>query len=274
MLEKVGISAADFDTIKVGIKANAESMRGRKFEVFFTTDAKPGLNAEMSKGVDYNLTGVQDGEIIELTFNMKSHKDWNGTITMLRFDPFNVLYDSHIDYIVFCKKIGEEPATNPGNAGQQPQQPTQSPEGTVLAFEFNSNDDIKDFSAYNVDYASVDNGMLALKYPTSPDVNVLFKNLSLDTSKAKKVTVGIVANKEAMAGRFMQVFFTTEASPNLDAEKSVTHTYDSSKLVDGVIYEATFDMTTNAKWDGTVTSVRLDPFNFASGASIDYIRIS
>lgn len=274
LLEKVGISAADFDTIKVGIKANAESMRGRKFEVFFTTDAKPGLNAEMSKGVDYNLTGVQDGEIIELTFNMKSHKDWNGTITMLRFDPFNVLYDSHIDYIVFCKKIGEEPATNPGNAGQQPQQPTQSPEGTVLAFEFNSNDDIKDFSAYNVDYASVDNGMLALKYPTSPDVNVLFKNLSLDTSKAKKVTVGIVANKEAMAGRFMQVFFTTEASPNLDAEKCVTHTYDSSKLVDGEIYEATFDMTTNANWDGTVTSIRVDPFNFASGANIDYIRIS
>ena len=275
LLKDVGISASDFDTIKVGIKANAESMRGRKFEVFFTTDSKPGLNAEMSKGVNYNLAGVRDGETIELTFNMRSHKDWNGTINMLRFDPFNVIHDSHIDYIVFCKKTGEEPETNPENAGQQSQQQTQSPEGTVFAVEFNSNDDIiKDFFAYNVDYASVDNGMLALKYPTSPDVNVLFKNLSLDTSKAKKVTVGIVANKEAMAGRFMQVFFTTDASPNLDAEKSVTHTYDSSKLVDGVIYEATFDMTTNAKWDGTVTSVRLDPFNFASGASIDYIRIS
>ena len=33
-------------------------------------------------------------------------------------------------------------------------------------------------------------------------------------------------------------------------------------------------MTTNANWDGTVTSIRVDPFNFASGANIDYIRIS
>lgn len=278
LLKEVGISASDFDTVKVGIRADVANMSNRKFEVFFTTDTKPGLTAEMSIGVNYNLTGVQDGEIIELTFNMKSNKDWNGTITMLRFDPFNAIADSHIDYIVLCKNTAQETGTDTGNTGnqnpQQPAQPTQSPAGTVFAYEFNSEADIKDCTPYNVDYFAVENGMLTMKYPTSPDVNFMFRNLNIDASKATKVTVGIKVNKEAMTDRFMQVFFTTSAAPDLTAEKSVMHNYDASKLVDGEIYEATFDMTTNADWKGIVTGLRIDPFNYASEAYIDYIRLS
>lgn len=52
----------------------------------------------------------------------------------------------------------------------------------------------------------------------------------------------------------MQLFFTTDASPNWTEEKS-----KKLDILTDELAEYTFDLRSNADWHGSLTALRLDP---------------
>ena len=72
------------------------------------------------------------------------------------------------------------------------------------------------------------------------------------------------------AGGFIQVFFAKNGG--ISEAQSVKYKYgDNFASTDGEFVEFVIDMSQNELWNGTVTKLRIDPFNGNGSFSIDYI---
>ena len=266
-MDNVNISANDCDTVKVGIKTTTAGMSGKFFQLFFKTDSDKTLDEKKSMKVNYNLGGKKDGDLYEVVFDMKKNANWKGTITNMRFDPFNSQVDAYIDYIVFAKSESTASADTGASATG-----TFDKSKVVYAWDFEGSSDAKaSLDGYGAAVLAKENGMLAIKNPKSADTQAYFLNMNLDASKVSKITIGIKADKAAMAGNFFQMFFMTDSEPSASEKNSFKHNYNVSNMPDGSIYELTFDAASMQGWNGTVTRLRLDPFNYQADAFIDYI---
>ncbi len=254
-----GLNADEFDTIKIGVKVNKSSMLGSNFEIFFTTDKDTALHADKSLTCKYVLDGYKDGDLYELVFYMNNNKKWDGNVTMLRFDPTGYMSDVSIDYISFCKKSGDNSDTKQDNITV----------ANSLSWDFN---EMMDNIVGGAADAVVLNGMLSILNPTSPDISAHINDIAIDAEKVSKMVIGIKADKTAMNGGFIQVFFKTDTDNSLNESKSVRVNYDVEKMTDGEIYPIVVDFSENENWKDTVTKLRIDPFNYQAEAYIDYIR--
>ena len=266
-LDGVNLSANDCDIVKIGIKTTTAGMSGKFFQLFFKTDSDKTLDEKKSMKVNYNLKDKKDGDLYEVVFDMNKNANWKGTITNLRFDPFNSQVDAYIDYIVFAKSESTASADTGASATG-----TFDKSKVVYAWDFEGSSDAKaSLDGYGAAVLAKENGMLAIKNPKSADTQAYFLNMNLDASKVSKITIGIKADKAAMAGNFFQMFFMTDSEPSASEKNSFKHNYNVSNMPDGSIYELTFDAASMQGWNGTVTRLRLDPFNYQADAFIDYI---
>lgn len=103
----LSFAANNYKTLKIRMKHEiqvdkTEENNGEfKLVVYFKSSA--GGLAE-SRTFRADLEKSSNGEYIEYTFNLADHKDWTGTISQIRVDPFNnVPGEFWIDYIRFEK---------------------------------------------------------------------------------------------------------------------------------------------------------------------------
>ncbi len=261
-VRNLSIDALECDTIKVGIKTTSEGMSGKSFQVFFATDSDSTINQQKSVIVKYNLSGKKDGDLYEVVLNMKSKADWKGTITTLRFDPFDAKVNAEIDYIA----LGKMPETE--------NKVTAVPsmvdiESAAYAFKFDTDNEARIWGN-NGDYG-FENSMLVLKNVKNKDVQLYFESLNIDAAKADSVTIGIKTNKAAMSDNYLQMFFTTNNDTKLNESKSFKYKYDVSKMKEGEIYPITINLKSNSGWKDTVTKLRIDPYEHSSQVAIDFI---
>ncbi len=253
-----GINADECNIIKVGVKVNKRSMLGSYFEVFFTTEEDTALHADKSLTSKYVLDGYKDGDLYELIFYMSNNKKWKGNVSMLRFDTTGLKGDVSVDYISFCKK----------NADDSEDIQETVTESDSLNWDF---DEVHNNIVGGAADIMIQNGILSIINPTSPDFSAHINELEIDAEKVTKMIIGIEANKAAMEGKYLQVFFKTDTDDSLNEAKSIIVNYEVDKMTDGEIYPMVVDFSENDKWKGTVTKLRLDPFYYQAEAHIDYI---
>ncbi len=150
-------------------------------------------------------------------------------------------------------------------------------------YEFNIPDDLEGWTPGAVSYY-VDGGVLVMSSTeakgaaTGYDPKLLHNKLDIPAGKYSKIVIRmkyeLKPNATEKVDDSMCVYFATSTEGGLDeVKKCVVKFSDGVKDKDGyMVY--TFDMSSNAKWTGTVTTVRFDPSNNNGVYTVDYIRIS
>ncbi len=100
MTIETDFNASDYSKIEIGVKnsANLASMRS---QIYFKTESSNEYSEDKSFVFYFSNATVRDG-IAKITLNCSSKTNWSGTITGLRFDPFdngNGGTSIEIDYI-------------------------------------------------------------------------------------------------------------------------------------------------------------------------------
>ncbi len=263
-VKNVSYTADEMNAVKIGLKVNSAGMAGKYFQIFFATEADNSLSSKKQVRHTYALSGKNDGDLYEFVVDMRNNEAWNGNVTQLRLDPFEAIADVSIDYVIFGKIVDSAEEIPSATA------PKYEVDTSKAAYVWNFDaEDIK-ITGGNGD-PSVENGMLALKGIKDKDVQFYFENLEIEANKADTITIGIKANKAAMTGNFMQLFFVTDSDKKLNETKSYRFKYDVTKMTEGEIYPVTINLAANENWKGTVTRLRLDPHEFATEIYIDYI---
>ena len=261
-LYNANINASDANAVRIGIRTDKNAMAGKSFQIFFTTDSDKTYDQKKSASCKYDVTNKNDGDLYEVVIDFSNKSAWNGTITNLRFDPFDSKAEAVIDYIVIGKKIEEETKlVATGNMVD--------PATAPYVYNFDKDDEVK-YWGNNGD-VGIESGMLTLKNTKSIDVQLYFEEVGIDASKVDSVTVGIKVNKAAMIDNYMQMFFTTEADTKLDAKKSISTKFDLAGAQDGDIIPVTLNVGSKDTWTGTIKKIRLDAFEHMSDVYIDFI---
>ncbi len=279
--ENVDLQTSKYSQVRVGIRADKSVLEGKFLQVFFTTSTTgPYFSENSSFRHSYDVSNYNDGDLYEIAFNMSASDSWQGTLDSLRIDPFNGLDDVSIDYIRLINKGDEEKAGDIRIEASTLPKAEPVPEGKVVApakgnvvirWDFDKKGDVEDFYS-EVSTLVVDNGLLSLTQPKDRDVQVTINGLKLDANKCKELRIRFKANEDAMTTcPYFQMFFATDKSQNLEEKKSYRESYEGYTYKDGEFVEIVFDLTKNPEWKDTITLLRLDPYNYLSEATIDYI---
>ncbi len=105
----------------------------------------------------------------------------------------------------------------------------------------------------------VTDGVLKLE-ATTGDPQASLADLSIDAAKYPVIAVRFNVENLANVNTDFQIYFATEADPDLSEKKSVHVKYDSCKKM-GDYLVAYFTMSQCDEWAGKVTRVRFDPAN-------------
>jgi len=106
-INNLNISTLECNKIVVGMKHEfVEGIEESNIQVFFATDAEPGLSED--KSARCKISGNKSDKIIEYTFDYSENPKWAGRIKTIRVDPFSCGGSFEIDYIRFV--IDEETA--------------------------------------------------------------------------------------------------------------------------------------------------------------------
>lgn len=114
-------------------------------------------------------------------------------------------------------------------------------------------------------------GTAIKKSDGSYDPIVSQSNVEIDASKYNQVVVSMKYDVEK-EGSHIELFFTTDTNTTADQAKSLRFPLEGTSS-NGEFVEYVFDCTQNTYWNGTVTSVRIDPISGNGSFEIDYIRI-
>jgi hypothetical protein len=143
------------------------------------------------------------------------------------------------------------------------------------AWDFATNGDFESWAAINVDTGFVENNVFVIN-PSGGDPHYDSPYISLSASAYKYVKTKFASNGLDSTGA---IYFRTAAEDYSD-DKKVTFTVNNCSLCSNAgYYEYTLNMSTNAKWTGLITGIRLDPtgsgqagtFNDALG--LDYLYV-
>lgn len=93
--------ASDYDTLVVGVKYNS-TMRASGVEAplcFFATLEEPSFTATKKVAGTYDFNGAASDGTVEVRFDLPSNALYTGTVTKLRFDPYNRATPFDIQFI-------------------------------------------------------------------------------------------------------------------------------------------------------------------------------
>lgn len=101
------------------------------------------------------------------------------------------------------------------------------------------------------------------------DPYVYYNGLSLSASTHNKIYIKAKLDEKLGANDF-KIYFTTSASTSYNEAKSITADYDKPN---GDWMDIVIDTSDNSSWTGTITGIRLDPFDTSNGVldeTLDY----
>lgn len=270
VLKKVEYKAEEFNTVTVGIKYN-DTMKLEGVEaplLFFTTDTATSYSKDMKIIGQYNFDSMTSDGVVEVSFYLAANTLYKGTITGLRFDPYNKDTPFEINYIkcenrdrVYTDAEREQMATLAG-----------LDDFTLdkdVSYEF---DNPATLSEWRLQWttATISGGFMHCT-TTGGDCAIAHKS-SINCKDYKRMVVGIRYVKSAM-GETPQMYFITTKDNAWNKPKHFDGTYiipDGVK--DGDVIEAVFDLTTNELFDGSLAEFRFDPYNNNTPFEVDYIR--
>jgi len=139
-------------------------------------------------------------------------------------------------------------------------------------WEFNIRSDSEEWTKQNCSFV-VKNGTLSGTSATT-DPAIISGDLTADATAYNKIKIKMRHDYSTFSplGDRIQVFFTTTSATSYSEDKS----YQSVAIpstTNGNYVEYTIDLTTNANWAGTITGIRIDPYNKSGTFDIDYIRL-
>jgi hypothetical protein len=78
-------------------------MKNKTGYLYFTTSESTSMGQDKCISSKYIIPeDVKVGDTVEIIFQVNYHELYKGKITLIRFDPWNDLQASHIDYIKCC----------------------------------------------------------------------------------------------------------------------------------------------------------------------------
>ena len=109
----VNFDAEDYAYIVVGLVYDSKTMTNKYWsgipQLFFGVNGK-GVNAAQCFNGNYLSEGLKDGDIVEVAFDLSTKAEFRGTITRLRFDPFDGITDPfQVDYFRCLTKEEAKP---------------------------------------------------------------------------------------------------------------------------------------------------------------------
>ena len=120
--------------------------------------------------------------------------------------------------------------------------------------------------------AKVENGNLVL-VAEKADPQAQITGLKLDASKAVAVAVKYKAEGVDFTKNYLEIFFATEKEGELSQDKSGHAYFNTYKDEGDGYYTAVVNMSVVEKWQGTITTVRIDPANSLGTYYIDEVMI-
>ena len=141
-----------------------------------------------------------------------------------------------------------------------------------VAFDFDDSYDLKVVSAS--EKAVADGNIVMSGVDGFVDLIVGFNDLAYAADKYSAIAVRFKADLKGVSSHpkasAVQIYFTTDAEPNLSEGKSTTVQH-SACIQDGEWLVAYVPVATNESWKGTVTSFRIDPANDEGTVIIDKV---
>ena len=102
----VSYAADDYNAIAIRFKAEnsgtSENAKATTFQIYFTTDTQDSASESKSCSAKYEEC-IKDGDWYVAYIVMSGNENWNGNITMLRFDPANDSGKFTVDKIVLIE---------------------------------------------------------------------------------------------------------------------------------------------------------------------------
>ncbi len=100
------------------------------------------------------------------------------------------------------------------------------------------------------------------------------RSVNFEASDYTHLVVGITYNPAVMdAKTSAQLFFATSEDPNFSEGKSVRAYYRVGGRKEGDVVELSFALKPNSFYRGTITEIRIDPFNAIGDFAVDYVRM-
>jgi hypothetical protein len=221
---------------RIEVRMSATAGSAAKF--YFTTDFDPAWSED--KTVSVALTA--DGLLHSIYFDMSANNRWSGRIRQLRFDPTDAAGTFTIDYIRAARDGGK-------------------------AWQWNTDGDTEGWTAINhISGLTVSGGVIS-GTTTGIDPYMRVSGLSIEACAVLQAEIRL----KTSAGTPGQFFWTTDVEPNYDANKQINFTLTS----DNQFHTYIVPVSSNTRWQGTVTGFRLDPTSAPAGATfeVDYIRL-
>ena len=257
MIHNVFFNASDYTHVVVGIEYQKELMDKSVPQLFFITKSSASYTADKCINGKYMTEGKKDGDIVEVIFDLDDNSLFSGTITGLRFDPYNYLADFKVDYF----RCVNDPSLTPSDVLIEVNDENQ--------WYFDNDGDIEGWQTKGDGY-TVEDGTVYVSSSTS-DPGII-KFVSFDASEYQYMVAG-VKYTDSLRSHSADFYFITEKSPAWEADKGIRGKYKiPSGVKKGDTVEVRFDLTKNSMWNGRVTGIRFDPLNAAVPFEVDYIR--
>lgn len=193
--------------------------------------------------------------------NIDSNNDSQFTIYV---NPNNGIgFNYYVDNIV-CKKLTE---TEKAKADPASVFDWEKSEG--IRYTFDKTTEPFTFSGAT---GEVKDGVLVLN-ATNGDPQIQLSGLSLDADSNVAVAVRMKSDDVDLSKSNIEVFFATKKDGELSQDKSSHLYFDKYILDDDGYYTVVVNMGINELWDGTITTIRVDPANAQGTYYIDEIMI-
>jgi hypothetical protein len=257
MIHNVFFNASDYTHVVVGIEYQKELMDKSVQQLFFITKSNATYTADKCINGKYMTEGKKDGDIVEVIFDLDDNSLFSGTITGLRFDPYNYLADFKVDYF----RCVYDPSLTPEDPLIEVDDENQ--------WYFDTNGSLDGWSTKGHPY-TVSNGTV---YVNSKDGDPgIIRTVSFNATDYQYMVVG-VKYTESLKALAAEMFFITEADPNWAANKGISAKYKiTSGVKGGDTVEVKFELGQNANWKGRIIGIRFDPFQVMADYEIDYVR--
>ena len=224
----VNFSADDYGKCVIGI-VYTEVYDKHTPQLFFHHGS--GFTGAKCVNGKMDLTGKKYGDVIEVTFDLRSNKDYTGTIKAIRIDPHSALAPFEIDYIRFIESnISEEMAND-----------------YTVVKSLNLKTDI---TGYGYNLSVQEEGRFEAT-STSADPATNLKGIDFAADTVDFVHIRMRVDKTSA----IQFYFTTDTDGTLGENKTLGVSLKPSENM--VAYY--LPVSTHEKWQGTIKSIRFDP---------------
>ena len=115
-----------------------------------------------------------------------------------------------------------------------------------------------------------ENGALAGS-ASQPDLALTSPEFSIDAQEFNKLKISMKYSYPNTSSEALQVFFRTSDQPSFSENKSAKIVLQPGNS-NGEFIEYELDFSNNSAWKGTITQIRIDPFNAYGDYALDYVK--